>query len=84
MYISNIIRIFLNSLYMKRFDEMLEQDPKRKLNANEIQSKLESILCTDLSVHKQSIRSYVMFQRSRDIDLTVISDTVDREDEVIK
>ena len=63
---------------------MIEQDPKRNLNATEIQSKLESILCTDLSVHKKSIRSYVMFQRSRDIDLTVISDTVDREDEVIK
>ena len=63
---------------------MIEQDPKRNLNATEIQSKLESILSTDLSVHNQSIRSYVMFQRSRDIDLTVISNTVDREEVVHK
>ena len=65
---------------------MLEQDPKRKLNANEIQSKLESILCTDLSVHKQSIITFFMCKRPRniDLDLTVISDTVNREDEVIK
>jgi len=58
---------------------MLEQDPKRKLNANEIQLKLESILCTDLSVHKQSIINYFMYKCPRNI-----SDTVDREDEVIK
>jgi hypothetical protein len=62
---------------------MIEQDPKRKLNANEIQSKLESILFTDLSVHKQSIRNYFMYKCPRN-DLTVISDTVDREEVVIK
>jgi len=65
---------------------MIEQDPKRKLNANEIQSKLESILCTDLSMHKQSIRNYFMYKRPRniDFDLTVTTNTVDREEEVIK
>ena len=58
---------------------MIEQDPKRNLNATEIQSRLESILCTDLSVHKQSIINYFMYKCPRNI-----SDTVDREDEVIK
>ena len=64
---------------------MIEQDPKRNLNATELQSKLESILCTDLSVNKQSIISNFMDKRPRNIDtdLTVISDTADREDEVI-
>ena len=63
---------------------MIEQDPKRNLNATEIQLKLESILCTDLSVHKESIRNYFMYKRPRNIDLTVISDTADREEVVIK
>jgi hypothetical protein len=65
---------------------MIDQDPKRNLNATEIQSKLESILCTDLSVHKQSISNYFMYKCPRNIglDLTVISDTVDREEVVIK
>ncbi len=49
-----------------------------------MQSKLESILCTDLSVHKQSIISYFMYKRPRNIDLTVTTDTADREEEVIK
>jgi len=49
-----------------------------------MQSKLEYILCTDLSVHKQSIISYFMYKRPRNIDLTVTTDTADREEEVIK
>jgi len=58
---------------------MIEQDPKRNFNATEIQSKLESILCTDLSVHIESIRNYFMYKRPRNI-----SDTADREEEVNK
>jgi len=71
-------------LLYKKIDELLEQDPKYKLNVNQILLKLEAILCSDLSLQKQTIRSYVMFQSTRDIDLTVISDTVNIEEEVIK
>ena len=46
-------------LIYEKIDEILEEDPKRNLNANEMQSKLESIMCTDLSVHKQSIRNFL-------------------------
>ena len=67
-------------LLYQKIDEILDQDPKRKLSANRILLKLETLLCcSDLSNLKQSIKSDDNFQISRDIDLTVISDTADRE-----
>jgi len=66
---------------------VIKQDPNKNLTYDQIISKLETLpKYSDLSKLKQTIQNYITDREYEAIvssDKTVISDTVDREKEVI-
>ena len=46
-------------LFYEKIDEILKQDPDKKLSYTQIISKLETILCSDFSKRKKDIKNYI-------------------------
>ena len=47
-------------LFYEKIDEIIKQDPDKKLSYTQIISKLETILCSDFSKQKKTIKNYIM------------------------
>ena len=68
-------------LFYEKIDEILKEDPDKILTYDQIRSKLETILCSDFSKQKQTIKNYIADREY--VPIVVAPDTSDKKDQKV-